>query len=107
MKLEIPKVIARVDLGEYADALAGQYLLVWVNPTLDVLRKHDELVKTGDENALNDWYAVVWSQGEAEETHWTAREIVDLQEKDPALLSWMVRATWTLRGEHISKKKKS
>ena len=37
MKLDIPKVIARVDLGEYAPELKGALFCVWVNPPLNVL----------------------------------------------------------------------
>lgn len=107
MKLDIPKVLTRVDLGEYAPELKGQFFYVWVNPTLDILRNHDALVKAGDEGALNDWYALIWSQGDGVETHWTAREIVELQERDPALVAWMIRETWDRRGEHISKKKRN
>lgn len=32
MKIEIPKIIEMIDLGEYAPELAGQCLHVWVNP---------------------------------------------------------------------------
>lgn len=107
MKLDIPKVVARVDLGEYAPEFNGQVFCIWLNPTLEILRKHNELVKGGDEAALNEWYAVMWSQAAEPETHWTGREVLDLQEKDPALLAWMIRETWDRRSEHISKKKKS
>ena len=70
MRLEIPKVVVRVDLGEYAPELKGQAFYVWVNPTLDILRKHNELVKENDGDGLNAWYAVIWSQGE-NGTRWT------------------------------------
>lgn len=106
MKLDIPKVVVRVDLGEYAPELKGKVFCVWVNPTLDILRKHNELVKSSAGDDLNAWYAVIWSQGD-EGTHWTVEEILSLQEQDPAFLAWMIRETWDRRSEHIAKKKKS
>lgn len=106
MRLEIPKVVVRVDLGEYAPELKGQAFYVWVNPTLEILRKHNELVKENDGDELNAWYAVIWSQGE-NGTRWTVEEILALQEQDPAFLAWMIRETWDRRSEHIAKKKRS
>ena len=52
MRLEIPKVVVLVDLGEYAPELKGQAFYVWANPTLDILRKHNELVKENDGDGL-------------------------------------------------------
>lgn len=40
MKINIPKVIVGVDMGEYAPELAGRMLQVWVNLPLDVLSEH-------------------------------------------------------------------
>lgn len=113
MRIVIPKVLAAVDLAGYAGELAGQFLHVWVNPPLEVLRRHDELVKpvagVGDEErnrALLAWYAVLWSQG-PEPTHWTTDELLELERDDPALLSYLIRETWAARGEHVGRKKKS
>lgn len=125
MKLNISKVIVRVDFGEYASEMAGQYLHVWLNPSLETLRKHDELIKPkpapeakkknaeelkkelqAREDEMKQWYAEIWSQGPAE-AHWTADELRELEEKDPTLLTWMINSTWEKRNEHISRKKKS
>ncbi len=32
MKIEVPKILEEIELGEYAPALAGQQVLVWANP---------------------------------------------------------------------------
>ena len=40
MKINIPKVIVGVDMGEYAPELSGRMLQVWVNLPLDVLSEH-------------------------------------------------------------------
>ncbi len=44
MKINIPKVIATVDMSGYAPELAGNNLYVWVNPPLQMLRDYDNLV---------------------------------------------------------------
>lgn len=128
MDIVIPKVILTVDFGEYAPAMAGKFLHVWVNPPRDFLREHDEIVfpkpaptsaaTPGEQGKaeevsmqeraqkLKEFYARMWSQGPVE-THWTAEELRVLEEKDPALLTWMIDATWALRREHTSRKKKS
>lgn len=127
MKINIPKVIAKVDYGEYASEMTGQYLHVWLNPPLEVLREHDEIMR-GDksngegqaakskeeiekdiqerENQMKEWYAKIWSQG-PEGTHWTAEELRELESKDPTLLTWMINSTWQKRSEHLARKKKS
>lgn len=126
MDIKIPKVLASVDFGEYAPELKGKKLHVWVNPPLGLLRKHDEalaLIKPGNtaptdntkplpnlgeaRTVFREFYAELWSQHADDETHWSADELAALEEADPAFFSWMVAQTWTLRNEHISKKKRS
>jgi|JI8StandDraft_2_1071088.scaffolds.fasta_scaffold71226_3 hypothetical protein len=112
MKIEIPKVLATVDLGEYAPELKGKFLCVWVNLPADVLTEHFLLaakVKADDPNAyveLLNWYARIWSQGTAE-THWTLDELRELEQRDASFLSWMISATWSKYAEHKSFKKKA
>lgn len=128
MDIKIPKIVIPVDFGGYAQELKGQLLYVWVNPPLEKMREHDEVLKAlnrapapdadfgrGDRAPTEDgegkrfkaWYAEIWSQGKDEATRWTADELEALEEQDPALLSWMVNQTWQVRSEHISKKKRS
>jgi hypothetical protein len=132
MDIKIPKVLASVDFGEYAPELKGKKLHVWVNPPLALLRKHDEALalikpknllplptdaaapefateeaKEEAKGAFREFYAELWSQHADNETYWSADELAALEEADPAFFSWMVAQTWTLRNEHISKKKRS
>jgi hypothetical protein len=121
MKIVIPKVIVGVDMGEYAPELAGRMLQVWVNLPLDVLSEHlamaarlnpavinphPALSLEGEgEGELLKWYAFVWSQGEIE-SHWTVDELKEIEQEDPAFLSWMIGATWEARKAHMDRKKK-
>ena len=119
MKINIPKVIVGVDMGEYAPELSGRMLQVWVNLPLDVLSEHlamaarlapslaeSALTFEGDgQEGLLKWYAFVWSQGDVE-SHWTVDELKEIEQEDPAFLSWMIGATWEARKAHMDRKKK-
>lgn len=117
MELKIPKVLQRIDLGGYDDALSGQFLTVWLNPTLSDLREHDAILekpKEGEERNVEEenaktfaWYAKIFSKGEDTASRWTENELMELREKDPAFWVWMLRVYWDARGEHLAKKKKS
>jgi hypothetical protein len=112
MKINIPKVVMPVDLGEYAEELRGQMLHVWVNPPLEVLNEHAALVTPGTADAtetggLLAWYARIWSQGVSAETHWSVEELHTIEQQDPALLGWMISATWEARKAHTERKKKA
>lgn len=124
MKIVIPKVIKRLDLGDYNAALSGQHVCFWVNPTLAVLREHDAFVAESDvaeKNATSEkpydpavfdlrsfqWYAKVFSQDEDTATHWTATELSELKESDPSFWFWLLSKYWDARREHTSKKKVS
>ncbi len=112
VKIDIPKVVATVDLGEYAQELRGKFLCVWVNLPQDVLTEHFLLagkVKADEPNAYTEmlsWYARIWSQG-TPETHWTLEELRELESKDASFLSWMISATWAKYAEHKEFKKKA
>jgi len=54
---------------------------------------------------LLDWFAEIWSQG-PREAGWLTSEIRELEDGDPALLTWMITETWRLIGEHQARKKK-
>jgi hypothetical protein len=113
MQVNIPKIIVVVDLGEYAPELTGNALHVWVNPSLQVLRMHDEILSakpdevTADEKSgrLFAWYAALWSHG-PDGTRWTAQEVKDAEERDPSFTAWMISRTWQARNAHITAKKK-
>jgi len=42
MKIQIPKVVKRLELGEYDPAYASQFLEVWVNPTRELLFEREQ-----------------------------------------------------------------
>lgn len=44
MKFNITKIIVPVDLGEYHESYAGQFLQVWVNPPRQIRRQRDEIL---------------------------------------------------------------
>lgn len=106
MEIKIPKVLMAIDLGDYADALKGQFVYAWVNPPLETMREHEALRKAENPNGITAWYARMLSQGEPA-THWTAAELEALNESDPALLKFIVAAYWQARADHRSKKKLS
>ncbi len=157
MKISIPKVIASVQLGEYAPELQGKFLHVWVNMPKEKLQQYDDLVTSLQEQSLAEaqktlesnsdsqaddkdqqsdgvrrlinqlklmlhkkrdrkvdavdvkllqWYVEMWSQG-PEETRWTVEELQQLEEQDPAFLSWCITRSWLERNEHIQRKKKA
>ena len=110
MKIKIPKVVAPVDFGEYTEELRGQSLWVWVNPPMEVLQLHAQIVTAKSETGGDDlraWYAAIWSEGIEADTHWTADELRELERKDSALFGWMIGETWNARREHIDRKKKA
>ena len=109
MKIKIPKVVTPVDFGEYAEELRGQSLWVWVNPPMEVLDKHAQIVTTAGKTQADDlraWYAAIWSEG-AEDTRWTVEELRELEQRDPALFGWMISETWKARRDHVDRKKKA
>lgn len=107
MGFSIPKILVRIDLGGYDPALSGEFLMAWVNPTLAVLREHDEIVKDGDDERGYVWYAKVFSQGADEEHHLSTEKLKDVREQDPAFWMWLMRSYWDARVEHVAKKKTS
>jgi len=115
MKIEIPKIVRPLDLGEYDEALRGQRVYVWVNPTREVMRAYARLRDEGkDEQAdqikldeqLRDWFAKLWSHGPAD-TSWTADELLEIAETDPAFAGWLILQTWQMIGSHSAHQKKA
>lgn len=109
MKINIPKVLVAVPMEDYASELAGNALNVWVNPPMELLIEHMALVTDKTDptagEAILAWYARIWSQG-AMDSQWTVDELRELEQKDPALLGWMISATWDARKAHADRKKK-
>ena len=53
------------------------------------------------------WYAELWSRGEDMETHWTADEVQNLSDLDPALFTWLINHSDRAMKEHRTAEKKS
>lgn len=126
MKIEIPKIVQRLDLREYAAEMETE-MEVWVNPPVRVMERWDELViknqplpqapspeggkgDTERERELRKILVELWSQGK-EGTRWTEEDVErlerDAKETDPGLLKWMITRTWQMVFEHrlLAKKK--
>ncbi len=130
MRIEIPKIVQKIHLAEYAEEFGDQCIEVWVNPPRDVLVQHDDLVqlvvKCREESEaarksllpkeeidrlrkeiqnahqkINDWYSKIWSQGD---TSISAQEVEDLlgtaHESDPAFENWLVSRTLGMITDH-------
>jgi hypothetical protein len=118
VKLSVAKILLPLDLGGYADAMSGQIVYVWVNPTRDVLRKRDALISDYNADAkdqeafsafmrgIDDWFATLWSQHPDASTHWTAQELAELLEADPVLYTWMKDSTIEMLQSHRRREKK-
>lgn len=109
MDIRIPKVTEGIDLGDYAVDLRGKFLRVWVNPPLGMLREHDEIMQSEDQDdpKLYEWYARILSQHEDAESHWTAAELQKVRLEDPAFFIFVVRNIWDARRDFMAKKKPS
>jgi hypothetical protein len=70
---------------------------------------HAGLTEAAD--ALFAWWAGMWSQGKAPETHWTAEEVRALahesRETDPAFWPWIQNACFELMAEHLKAARKN
>ena len=131
MKFEIKQIIKAVDLGEYAEVYRGKTLRVWVNPPRAVWREYEGVLDEnqrrvaemlGDKTRIeehakwaaeifvpvvHDWYAKMWSQSDNPAEHWSADEIAELSEADPALYEWMQRRSLRELTEFRKAEKKS
>lgn len=108
MKINIPKIVKKVEMAGYAPELAGAALMVWVNPARALLA---ELVaKDTSTERKAEIFAELWSQG-PEDTRWTGEEvlvlIVSTFETDPKLFEWMRDQTLGAIGEHRAGLKKA
>lgn len=104
MRFEIPKILERFRMDEYALEFGDATVTVWVNPPVKMLQ---EFQAQQVDDAL-EILSALWSQGL--ET-WSVEDIRILAESsadtDPALLPWMVRRTLQLIAEHRKSVKKN
>ena len=138
LKISVPKIVRDLDLGDYADELAGQVIQVWVNPPrekvltysditaeidgfdAEILKLHKRIseepenveelteqinVLAGRVEKANDalfaWYAVIWSQGDEEESAESVREFAtSTMDTDPTLWRWVAQSTVLMISDH-------
>lgn len=116
MKIEIPRVVRRLELGGYAPEYGGDgaVIWVWVNPPRKRVREYFELLSEAGESIQQDaqdaqdmagvragkvyaWLAEMWSQAGLVETLWTAEEVGELAretlESDPGLWAYVTGMT--------------
>ena len=117
MKIDFPKIVKVVDLGEYAEALRGQQVFVWVNPPTQTLTELGNLFeKMRDSEGVDgqDEYLKIMSellsQGE-KDTHFSAKELRELVDKtvdtDPAFWIWLQNRILEAITDHRSGRKKN
>lgn len=131
MKFDIKKVIRVMDLNDYDPQFNGQVIQVWVNPDRAFIRERDELWRENVQRiqAIKDqpegreeyikwsteefiprnhaWFARIWSQGSDASQNWTADELMQIGEQDPALYDWIQRRTMEMLMVFRSDEKKS
>lgn len=133
---DVPKLVRRMPLEQYAEELAGDNLFVWLNPPRDMRMKYDEIlgrmIQTVEQKKklppdhvseaadldkaveaqaveIDTWLATIWSQG-PDGTAPTPEEVSKLRkdtfERDPQLFSWLARKTLEMMGTYRNELKK-
>jgi hypothetical protein len=114
MKIDFPRILHAIHLGDYAPGMEAVDIQVWVNPPRVNLEKLNDLLKpdaNGQPKAeLLEWFAEILSQGSTE-THWTAGELQQLlectQDADPRFWFWLQGQVFKAISEHRIGVKKS
>jgi hypothetical protein len=120
MKLDIPKIVRPVDLGDYAEEMRGKLIYVWVNSPVALLQEYFTLqdsIRTGEEEKvlesqaarMREILAELLSQG-PQELRWTVDEVGEListADTDPLLYPWVVNSIFEQIGQHRVRQKKA
>lgn len=128
MKIINRPICKVLELKDYDPRMEPGEVFIWVNPQREFLRRRDVFMRDfsrapeiNDEKSLDmnlerleifnlqmlDWYAELWSKGENAESHWTADEVRELSDADPACFSWLVSNSTRLMSEHRKGEKKN
>jgi len=110
MKINFPKIVRKVDLGDYAEEMQGQIINVWVNPpTSDLVTLGDNYKKwidDDDKEAEKDYLekmSELLSQGE-KASHFSVDELKTVRdataETDPAFWLWLQNSILTEVNNH-------
>jgi len=95
MKIKLVKILKPLSLADYSPQLAEAVLQIWVNMPRAFAARHNAAL-LADEVLTLAWYAEWLSQADDPETHWTADELQEISETDPALWDWIVIRAWAL-----------
>jgi hypothetical protein len=137
-KFEFKRITRPIDLADYAPEYAGATFQVWVNASRAVMADwyemragyvelvREEQADPGDDpeaqagrgarfvvlNArINEWLAVLWSQSDDEQTHWTAAEVdqlvTTLNDTDPQAWAWLLNECLTTIQNYRSGERKN
>ena len=117
MKLNFPKIVRPVDLGEYAETWGGQSVFVWVNPPSKDLVDIGDLYKQSQEkdgDKAGEKYLALFSsflsQGEPD-THFNVEDLENIEkatkETDPAFWMWLQTRVIVEISEHRLGRKKA
>jgi len=116
MKLTFPKIVHKIDLGEYDTAMQGQLVEVWVNPPSEHLVRmgelNNKLVDDPTEEARQQYVELLsdlLSQGD-KSTHFNAHDLEELitgtADTDPRFWVWFqVRIINEINAHRVGLKK--
>ena len=109
---EIPKIVKKIQLAEYAPEFEEQSLNVWVNPPTSVIERWDAAVVRVKEDPLHAVEGLAEIDAVLAEL-WmvTVEDVRELrngsESTDPGLITWLMRQTWSLVFEHRMQRKKA
>jgi hypothetical protein len=137
-KFDFKPITRTVDLANYAPEYAGATFQVWVNAPRFVMadwyemrsayvqligdaqeQPSDDPEALADRGArfvvlnarINEWLAVLWSQADDAQTHWTAAEVdqlvTTLNDTDPQAWVWLLNACLTTIQQYRSGERKN
>ena len=97
MKINFPKILKEIDLGDYAEEMKGQKVQVWVNPSVAFLKELDAQYNEYTQSAGKKMYdeyltsmSELLSQGEDRFTIDELKDIIHASlETDPAFWLWL------------------
>lgn len=105
MKFEFKPVRKKIELGEYAEEMAGGVIQVRVNVERATLNK---ILAVSAETPLEEFYLLLSELWGAED--WPVEDLRALREhcadQDPQLWIWLTRRTWDLILEYQAGQKK-
>lgn len=107
MDFKFPRVVKKIECGEYAPEMSETVVAVWVNVPTRLLLSTDELNAMKDEE-LFAWLREVWSpQGDECSLEDVQGLWEHCKENDPRLWGWLVSRTMLLLFDYRIGQKKA